>query len=197
MINSDKTFYYFLIIYLVIIISLVLVDNSITVNENFHNIDNWKNDFYNKNQLFPYNILPLFKYLENRDRSVIYDPLVAPERRLPYDQYPYPLIYNNLINYPTRGYPENYQELGLATRETDEKYLQLLGRPTFPGSNQWEYYVRTEKEGYINKIPINTRNKKELYDGDVIEVPGMNSSKGKFYIKLFNYNTPRYNPYDY
>jgi hypothetical protein len=186
------------------------------INENFNNLyNNQTNPYYNNqinpyynnqinpyynNQLFPYHNpyynFPLFRYLENRDRRVLYDPLVAPERRPPINQYPYPLVYKNLINYPTRGYPENYQELGLAIRKEDEKYLQLFGRPTFPGSNQWEYYVRAEKDGYVNKIPINTRNKKELYDGDTIDVIGMNQEKGKFIIKLFDYNTPRYNPYD-
>jgi hypothetical protein len=130
--------------------------------------------------------LPLRQYLENRDRSVLYDPIISPERRMNYDQYPY---FNN-INIPTRGYPDNYQLLGIASRNNDEKIIQLFGRPTFPGSNQWEYYVTIEQNGFRNKIPLD--NKKEINDGDDIIVPGLN---GNFKTKIYNYNTPRYVPY--
>ncbi len=139
--------------------------------------------------------LPLYKYLLNRDRSVIEDPLVAPERRVQMNQYPFPV--NNIINIPTRGYPENFQLLGMLSRKSDESFLQLYGRPTYSGSNQWEYYIRIEKNGFVNKIPIQFKNGKEIMDGDTILVPGMDSSKGHFIVSLYNYNTPRYNPYDY
>jgi hypothetical protein len=141
-------------------------------------------------------MLPLLKYLENRDRSVIYDPLVAPERRVPIDQYPFPLLYNfanrqSFINYPTRGYPENYQQVGILNRESDETILQLFGRPTYPGSNQWEYFVRTEKNGFVNKIPIKSKSNREIEDNVDINVPGM---KGNFKVKIYDYDTYRYNP---
>jgi len=141
--------------------------------------------------------LPLFRYLENRDRSVLNDPLVAPERRIRTDQYPSTLINKNLINYPTRGYNENYQQLGNVIRKSDEKILQLFGRPTFPKSTQWEYYVISGQYGYMNKIPLQIKNNKELVDGDEIIVPGMNEQNGNFIVNLLNYNTPRYNPYIY
>jgi hypothetical protein len=85
----------------------------------------------------------------------------------------------------------------MVTRKNDEKILQLFGRPTFSGSTQWEYYVRSEKEGFVNKIPIQTKNQREIQEGDEVNIPGMNSENGKFNVTLFNYNTPRYNPYDY
>ena len=223
--NHNKVFIY-LILVLVFTIFLLLVKDPITIDENFNsNLYNWRelynrnklynrDELYNRNKLYNrhglynnknklfslndifYNV-PLFRYLENRDKSVLYNPLVAPERRIQSNQYNYPLIYNNLLNYPTRGYPDNYQQLGIITRNNDEKILQLFGRPTFPGSNQWEYYVRSEKEGFINKIPIQTKHQRELQDGDDIDVPGMNTNNGKFIVKIFNYNIPRYNPNDY
>jgi hypothetical protein len=155
---------------------------------------------YNSDRLYPF--FPLIQYLNNRDRRVVYDPLTPPERRTPINQYPYFTNYNmgyvnDLINYPTRGYPENYQMLGMLSRNSDEQFIQLYGRPTFPGSNQWEYYCRLEKNGFVNKIPIQSKNGKEITDGDIIKVPGMDSSKGEFKVSLYNYNTPRYNPYDY
>ena len=134
------------------------------------------------------NILPLQKLLENRDKSILYDPLIAPEKRASYDQYP--LYNNNQINIPTRGYPDNYQLLGLLYKKNDNKILQLFGRATFPGSNQYEYYAITEQHGFMNKIPL--EEKKEIFDGDLIKV-SIIDDKESFHVKLYN-NTLRYNP---
>ena len=139
--------------------------------------------------------LPLRQFLENRDRSVLNDQLVAPERRVDINQYPNTI--KNLINIPTRGYPDNYQLIGILSRESDEKILQLFGRATFPGSNQYEYYITTEQYGFTNKIPIETKGKKEIVDNDIIDIPIFDKSKGSFKVQLYNYNTPRYNPYIY
>lgn len=139
------------------------------------------------------NNLPVRKLLEYRDRSVLYDPLVAPERRVDMTQYPLPIL--NKINIPTRGYPDNYQLIGLLSRTGDEKILQLFGRPTFPGSNQYEYYATTESNGFANKIPIETKGKREIEDGANVKVPIFDQSKGDFQVKLYNYDTPRYNPF--
>lgn len=130
--------------------------------------------------------LPLHKLLINRDRSVLNDPLVAPERRVDIRQYP---VMD--INIPTRGYPDNYQLMGLMTRDSDEKILQLFGRATYPGSNQYEYYVTTEQYGFANKIPIKLNGGKEINDGDHIKIDQL---KGDFKVKLYDYNTPRYVP---
>ena len=46
------------------------------------------------------------------------------------------------------------------------------------------------------KIPISNRNR-EINDGDTIALPGMDPSKGQFTVKIYNYDTPRYNPYDW
>ena len=138
-------------------------------------------------------VLPVRKLLEYRDRNVLYDPLVAPERRVDITQYPLPILHK--INIPTRGYPDNYQLVGLLSRIGDEKILQLFGRPTFPGSNQYEYYATTESNGFANKIPIETKGKKEIEDGVSVKVPIFDQNKGDFQVKLYNYDTPRYNPY--
>ena len=139
------------------------------------------------------NTLPAKKLLEYRDRLVLYDPLVAPERRVDITQYPLPIL--NKINIPTQGYPDNYQLVGILSRISDEKILQLFGRPTFPGSNQYEYYATTESNGFANKIPIETKGKREIDDGIYVKVPIFDQNKGDFQVKLYNYDTPRYNPY--
>jgi len=126
------------------------------------------------------------------DKNILYDPLKAPERRIDIRQYPIPLL--NKINIPSRGYPDNYQLIGLLSRTNDEKILQLFGRATYPGSNQYEYYVINENNGFTNKIPIETKGKKEIDDGEYLNIPIFDQNKGDFQVKLYKYDTPRYNP---
>ena len=116
----------------------------------------------NNNRTNIINNLPVRKLLEYRDRSILYDQLVALERRVDMGQ-----------------------------------ILQLFGRPTFPGSNQYEYYVTTESNGFANKIPIETKGKKEIDDGALVKIPIFDENKGDFKVKLYNYDTPRYNPFIY
>lgn len=137
-------------------------------------------------------LLPLRQLLENRDRSILYDPLVAPERRISIDQYPIKI--QDVINIPSRGYPDNYQLLGILHRNSDEKIVQLFGRATFIGSNQYEYYVTTDQHGFSNKIPIETRGKREILNNDVININEFDKTKGEFKVKIYNYNAPKYNP---
>ena len=122
---------------------------------------------------------------------MLYDPLIAPERRVNVEQYPYHI--KNMINIPSRGYPDNYQLMGLLSRQTDEKILKLFGRQTFLGSSQYEYYALNEHTNI--KIPIEIKGNKEIYDNQHIHIPMLNNSKGEFKVKLYNYNTPRYNPH--
>lgn len=131
-----------------------------------------------------------------RDRRVLVDDLVAPERRLPRHAYPTRYL-KSLINIPTRGYPDNYQNMGILVRKEDEKVLKLFGRQVYPGSDQYEYYVVDNNNSADNKVPLNTPGKKELYDNDVVPIPWLDESKGLFEVKIFDYNVPRYNPYDY
>ena len=79
--------------------------------------------------------------LNKRDANVLYDNFSPPERRVP--EYMYPSVIKNNINIPTRGLPEKYQLLGLASRNNTETVFNLFGRQTFPGSNQYEYYVES------------------------------------------------------
>lgn len=195
---------YLLILIIMIIINLILskmIDQNI---EGFDNNYDYKNRLF---ELLPKNIdqktwgmlnnLPLLKYLHNRNnrnRRVVYDPLVAPERSYYNssggDFYIKPLQLG-YFDYPTRGLPEPYQMVGYLSRNTDEKLIQLYGRPTYPGSNLWEYYVGIEQNGNLIKIPLQNRNK-EIFDGDTLPIPGL---KDQFVVKLYNYDTPRYNPY--
>jgi hypothetical protein len=193
--------YFFLLLFIFIGITIYYIHITKKKAENdineykklLNNANESQNNENNKNNNTTIiNNLPVRKLLEYRDRNVLYDPLVAPERRVDITQYPLPILHK--INIPTRGYPDNYQLIGLLSRTEDEKILQLFGRPTFPGSNQYEYYATTESNGFTNKIPIGIKGR-EIEDGTYVKVPIFDQSKGEFQVKLYNYDTPRYNPY--
>ena len=135
--------------------------------------------------------------LEKRDREVVNDDFVPPERREPEHIYPDREV-KNIINVPTRGFPDNYQSVGVLVRREDEKILQLFGRQKYMGSNQWEYYVTgMDRYGFPNKMPIKVKGDKELFDKDKIELDWLDKSKGEFEVNLYNFDVPRYNPYVY
>lgn len=136
-------------------------------------------------------------YLNYRDKDAVYNDFKPPEKRLPEYQYPEKYVKRGL-NIPTRGLPDNYQALGALTRKSDEKVLQLFGRQKYPGSNQWEYYVSgADTYGFPNKMPISIKGDREIEDKQKIQVPWLDKDKGDFEVNLFNYDVPRYNPYDY
>ena len=134
------------------------------------------------------------RLLEKRDNDVIYNISTPPERRQPEHAYPFPYV-KNQINIPTRGLPDNYHMMGLILRNNTESAFNLFGRQTFPGSNQWEYFVQGLLHNNNVKIPIKIRGDREIEDGQTISVPGMDASKGHFKVKLYNYDAPRYNPF--
>ena len=132
-----------------------------------------------------------------RDKEAIYNEFKAPEKRLPEHAYPDRYV-RSLINVPTRGLPDNYQATGVLVRKEDEKILQLFGRQTYPSSNQWEYYVSgADSYGFPNKMPIKVKGDREIENGQEIEVPFLDVAKGIFKANIYNYDVPRYNPYDY
>ena len=134
------------------------------------------------------------QFLNQRDRQVLNDNLTPPERRLPEHNYPYNYV-KSQINIPTRGLPDNYHLIGVVLRNNTESAFNLFGRQTYPGSNQWEYYVQGSMSDTSVKIPINIRGDREIEDGQTISVPGTDPSKGDYTVKLYNYDQPRYNPY--
>jgi len=113
------------------------------------------------------------------DEEVLYNDFYPPKRRYP-------------INIPSRGYPDNYQLIGVLLRSGTETAYNLFGRQKYPGSSQYEYYA----EGIMNdnkiKLPIKINGDKEINDDDLIDIPGNNPANGKFSVKLYEYNTPLY-----
>ena len=136
-------------------------------------------------------------FLKKRDVDVVNDDFAPPERREPEHIYPDREV-KNIINISSRGTPDNYQSVGVLARIGDEKILQLFGRQKYMGSNQWEYYVTgMDRYGFPNKMPIKVKGDKELFDKDKIELDWLDKSKGKFEVNLYNFDVPRYNPFEY
>ena len=137
-----------------------------------------------------------YEYNKIRDKKVLNDDFTAPERR---DNINYIFLEkkNHSINLPTRGYPDNYQLIGLLLRNNTENGFNLFGRQKFRGSNQYEYYAVGKLDNTDIKIPIYIKGDKEILDGDEIYIDGTNSEKGPFKVKLYNYETYKYNPYLY
>tara|TARA_B100001093_G_scaffold517136_1_gene597776 strand:+ start:2534 stop:3184 length:651 start_codon:yes stop_codon:yes gene_type:complete len=152
--------------------------------KNIKKSNNQKDKFINKRIL-----------LKERDEDALENSFSPPERRVSFEEYPYGNL-RNRINVPSRGYPDSYHNIGLLSRNADEKIYNLFGRQKFPGSNQWEYYISgRDTNGNAIKIPLEITRDKELYNGDLVSVPILDNSKGKLEVKLFDYDVPRYNPH--
>lgn len=138
------------------------------------------------------------KKLKERDVKVILDPLAPGERRLPAHQVPRG-IFKDSINIPTRGQPDNFQYLGNLIRDTDDMILPVFGRQEYPGSDYYEYYVMLNQDGNFGlKLPINRGKRiREFEEDAVVEIDYFKSTPGEFKYKPFDYDVPRYNPYDF
>ena len=148
---------------------------------------------------------------ENRDMKAITDPLYPPLKRN-YNM-PAPPIKKMPINIETRGSGSDYQQVGILhkTEHTqgnielpgtsdDNIILGLYGKPLYKGSNNWLYYVISDKINAM-KIPISRNGRScsdehtgcpELHDNDTIVIPQYN---GTFQVQMYKFDAPRYIPY--
>jgi hypothetical protein len=148
--------------------------------------------------------------LFKRDMDVKYNVFYPPERRYTFlynNNQPYILekkSYNNHINYrqpedvyynpttiniPSRGYPDNYQIMGVLIEDNKASAYNIFGRKTFPGSNEYEYYIQGKINNTDIKYPLKI--KKELEDNKELNIPEL----GIFKIKVYDYDSPKYIPY--
>jgi hypothetical protein len=133
-------------------------------------------------------------FLNERDKSTLYDPLAPPERRLPEHAYPDAAV-KRVINIPTRGYPDTYSQIGVVIRDSTQNVYKLIGRQNYPGSDQWTYYVEGADANTFNiKLPIKVKGDREIMEGDSVIIPGTDTAKGPFIAKIFEYDVPRYIP---
>ncbi len=140
------------------------------------------------------NLPPIPDNFKNYDYAKMYDPLEKPESR-PYRWNIPPAIYPYYFDEHTRGYPDTPQILGLLLNDNageNNKILKLFGNPTFPNSNQYDYYTMIYLPNDKIKVKINKTN--ELFTGSKVFI----SELGKEYtVKLYDVDSIKYNPYRY
>jgi len=108
------------------------------------------------------------------------------------------------VNVHTRGEPPAFQQLGFLLSERNDGLdepimLPLFGRPTYVGSNKYEYYAASDKQ-HMMRIPISVENRScskdtgcnELYNNDTVYVE---SYKKNFVVNIYDKDAPRYIPY--
>lgn len=150
------------------------------------------------------NLISYGRYEANKNMERIINPILPPERS-------YNNTYGIPINIPSRGIQQSYQQVGLLYKENidnpdkqpgnnnESNILPLFGRPTYSGSNKWNYYTSSDKYQSV-KLPININGRKctddlgcnELMNGDTINIPSYN---GNFKVEIYDFDKPRYIPY--
>ncbi len=127
------------------------------------------------------------------DLSKAYDPLEQPTRRVPRHEIP-PTGVKRWLDIPTRGYPDNFTQIGLLVTtdesDPDNKILRLFGRQEFPGSNRYEYYTMINSGHDQIKVPLDLK-RKELYDGDTVQVRELSQ---QYTVQMHDYAGPKYYP---
>lgn len=144
------------------------------------------------------------KYIQMKNYDRVVNPLLPPERS-------FENTYGIPINTPSRGMSGGFQQVGMLYKDeivsedsrigkdSSSVIMPLYGRPTYPGSNKWNYYVSSDKYHAV-KMPVNIKGKSsdethgvdELFDNDNLQLPAYN---GNFVVKIYNYDKPRYIPY--
>jgi hypothetical protein len=152
------------------------------------------------------NIVSIGRYEAQKNMERVINPLLPPERS-------YVSTYGIPINIPSRGPFQAYQQVGILSKENivdpdkipgnnnESNILPLFGRPTYNGSNRWNYYTSSDKFQSV-KLPINIDNRKctddlgcdELRDGDMVTIPSYN---GRFKVEIYDFDKPRYIPFVY
>jgi len=173
-----------------ILISLIIII-LILVFQHFVKIEIKDEKTYQPPPIMPQAMVPPVmpvNPLREYDRRALNDPLVAPLRR---DDYNIPVI-----PVPTRGLPTAYKKVGTlidksASNDDPYKFLFLMGRRKYLGSDYYEYYVTETKDDRKLKFTI-PHIHKELFDGDTVTVHEL----GKTYeVKADKELGFEYNPY--
>ena len=129
----------------------------------------------------------------------------APER-----QYQPPPDFNtagSVFNFPTQGYAESFQQVGLLVTQggsalssnPERTLVPLYGRRTMASRNKWNYYTRTDGLNPV-QVPIQYKNRDcdddngcdEIYDGDEVGVPAQGQT---FKANIYRQKSLVYNPF--
>ena len=153
--------------------------------QNIRNIQNLQNipNTSQHSSLLPVNVI-----MREYDYRTLRDPLVPPLVR---DDYNVPII-----PIATRGYPSSYKKMGLlvnseAVNNDKFKFLLLIGRQKYPGSNFYDYYVTDGSEHPTLKFDLPNLHK-EVNSDDKIKIDELNTT---YTVKMDRNLGYEYNPY--
>ena len=118
------------------------------------------------------------------------------------------------VNVPTRGEPEQYRTVGLLSflnngqpgsaasgsedgAQDRDRVIQLNGRRTYPGSDDWNYYLTLPGGGL--RVPLEIEGREceksrgcdELYDGDIVYISQLDAT---YEASMYNETPIRYIP---
>jgi len=113
----------------------------------------------------------------------------------------------NVFNFPTQGYAESYQQIGLLVApggsplsgNGERTLVPLYGRRTMASRNKWNYYMRTDGLNPV-QVPIKYKNRDcdddngcdEIFNGDEVSVP----AQGQTYkANIYRQKSLVYNPF--
>ena len=107
----------------------------------YHMINNNKPDIIIKEKII---YQPTSYETESEDEEPYREDIYKPDSKRSISSPPF--------NYPTRGPPQEYDMVGFLQDPDDESKLQqLYGRRTYPNSNNWNYFVKSDQ---YHQIPI-------------------------------------------
>ena len=112
----------------------------------------------------------------------------------------------SVFNFPTQGYAEQFQQVGLliapgasALSASDRTLVPLYGRRIAARRDKWNYYSRTDGLNPV-QVPVRYKNRDcdedigcdEVFDGDEVAVPAQGQT---FKVQLYKHNNIIYNPF--
>ena len=88
------------------------------------------------------------------------------------------------VNVQTRGFQQEYSQIGIITREKGDMILPLMGRRIMNGRNRYQYYAISNTGSVNTKLPIQVQNKNctseygcdEITSNDTVFVKGYNDT---------------------
>ena len=104
------------------------------------------------------------------------------------------------VNVQTRGTMNDYQQVGIFTRNNNtEMILPLMGRKHMTGRDKWQYYTISGTGNLNTKLPISVNGRSctseygcdDIYNGDVVYVEGYNDT---FRVTVYENNQFQYIP---
>lgn len=158
-----------------------------------------KEEFKKENGLLSPFDLNTSNIVNSYDKKMLIDPFTAPRNRMENDVISDLNVYQN-FNQSTHGKLNNYHVIGVLNLSNktpdidkigpfdqkdiknnatfDNNVLQLYGRQKYPRGREYEYYTVITSGNQTIKIPLYSKNKQELYDGDELFIKELN----KYYI---------------